>query len=283
VVGAQAKRNATSSLQTSFGVSERRACKLLIFPRSTNRYEPTKIDDSSFRDRIIYWADKKKRYGAPRIHQMLLREGLVINHKKTERIYQEEDLMIRRKSKKKNYKSETRVPLHEPTKCNEIWAMDFVSDQLSSGKTFRTLTLVDIFSKISPTIEVDHSITGLRVIRALEEAIELFGIPETICVDNGPEFICLALDKWAYEKGIKLSFSRKGKPTDNAYIESFNGKFRDECLNMNWFTTIDMARRLIEEWKIEYNEERPHSSISNLTPQEFYDREVRSVTYTDAA
>jgi putative transposase len=283
VVGAEAKRNATISLQNDFGVSERRACQLLMFPRSTKRYEPMKKDDSSFRDRIIYWADKKKRYGMPRIHQMLLREGLVINHKKTERIYREEDLAIRRKSKKKNYKSETRIPLHEPTECNEIWAMDFVSDQLSYGKPFRSLTIVDVFSKVSPSIEVDHSLTGLRVIRALEQAIVVAGSPKTICVDNGPEFICLALDQWAYERGIKLNFSRKGTPTDNAYIESFNGKFRDECLNMHWFLNIGMARSLIEQWRIEYNEERPHSSIGNLTPQEFFNREMEIKTYANAA
>jgi putative transposase len=283
VVGAEAKRNAVAHLQNDFEISERHACKLLKFPRSTNRYESMKIDDSLFRERVLYWADKKKRYGAPRIHQMLLRDGLVINHKKTERIYREEGLTIRRKSKKKKYKSENRIALHAPVASNEVWAMDFVSDQLSYGKAFRSLTIVDTFTKVSPVIEVDFSLTGLRVIRALEKAIDVLGQPKTICVDNGPEFICMALDRWAFERGVALNFSRKGTPTDNAYIESFNGKFRDECLNMSWFLNIDSARNLIEQWRIEYNEERPHSSINNLTPQEFLDREMRKINYLDAA
>jgi putative transposase len=270
VVGAQAKREAAQTIESEYRISERRACQLLDFPRSTKRYLSTKDDDSEIRERICYWADKRKRFGSPRIHQMLLRDGFIVNHKRTERIYSEEGLSLRSKSKKRRkYKSEVRVPLKEAIEVNDVWAMDFVSDQFSYGGRFRSLTVVDIFSKLSPAIEVDRSLTGLRVTHALDRAIEEYGKPRVICVDNGPEFICLALDKWASNHGVELSFSRPGKPTDNAFIESLNGKFRDECLNMNWFLSLDMAKEIIEEWRREYNEERPHSSIEYLTPAEF--------------
>lgn len=272
MVGAQAKREAVEILEEKYKVSERCACKLLEFPRSTKRYNSKKHDDSEIRGRILYWAEKRKRYGSPRIHHMLLRDGYEINHKKTERIYSEEGLSLKRKKRKKQYKSEIRTPLQEPTKANEIWAMDFVSDQFNYGGRFKGLTVVDVFTKISPLIEVDRSLTGIRIVQSLSKAIEEYGKPEAICVDNGPEFICIALDKWASDHNVKLSFSRPGKPTDNAYIESFNGKFRDECLNMNWFSSLSMAREIIEEWRIEYNEERPHSSIGYLTPKEFAER-----------
>jgi putative transposase len=272
VVEAQAKREAALTLEEEFRISERRACKLLSFPRSTKRYNSLKNDDLEIRSRILFWADKRRQYGSPRIHHMLLREGHLINHKKTERIYSEEGLSFRKKIKKKKYKSEIRVPLKEPVASNEIWAMDFVSDQLSYGQRFRGLTVVDVFNKVSPLIEVERSLTGVRVVQALTKAIELYGKPQIICVDNGPEFICIALDKWTNEHNILLSFSRLGKPTNNAYIESFNGKFRDECLNMNWFSSLSIAREIIEEWRIEYNQERPHSSLGYLTPKEFAEK-----------
>lgn len=269
MVGVQAKREAALALETNYKVSERRACTLLDFPRSTKRYRPQKPDDSDIRCRILYWAEKRPRYGSPRIHHMLLRDGFRINHKRTERIYSEEGLSLKRKSKKRKYKSEVRTPLQEPVAANDIWAMDFVSDQFSYGGRFRGLTVVDIYTKISPMIEVDRSLTGIRVVTALDRASDIYGYPKVICVDNGPEFVCIALDKWACNHGVKLSFSRRGKPTDNAYIESFNGKLRDECLNMNWFSSLEQAKDIIENWRIEYNQKRPHSSLGYLTPQEF--------------
>ncbi len=269
MVGVQAKREVVQNLKDDYKMSENHACKLLEFPRSTNRYISMKQDDSKIRERVLHWAEKRPRYGSPRIHHMLLRDGFKINHKKTERIYAEEGLSLRKKSKKRKYKSEIRTPLQEPQSPNEIWAMDFVFDQLSVGGKFKGLTVVDVFTKISPVIEIGRSLTGFKVVQVLTDTIEKYGKPESICVDNGPEFICITLDKWASENGVKLSFSRRGKPTDNAFIESFNGKFRDECLNMHWFSTLATAKQIIEEWRIEYNSERPHSSLNYLTPIEF--------------
>jgi putative transposase len=155
----------------------------------------------------------------------------------------------------------------------EILSMDFVSDRTSDGQKFRCLTLTDMYTRECPTIEVDHGITGQKVVRVLERLKMMDGVPDIITVDNGSEFISLAVDKWAYENNVKLSFSRPGKPTDNPFIESFNARFRDECLETHWFASLEQAKKLIEEWRIEYNEERPHSSLNNLTPKEFARRQ----------
>ena len=203
---------------------------------------------------------------------MLRREGFVINHKRTERIYKEEGLALRIRRRKKMAAIQ-RIEAPAPTRVNERWSMDFVSDALSSGRKIRALTMVDDYSRKCHRIEVDTSIGGQRVTRVLNEIAQGEGLPELITIDNGPEFIGKALDAWAYQRGVKLNFIRPGKPVDNSFIESFNGKFRDECLNDHWFTSLDEARRIIEDWRVDYNNERPHTSLDNLTPEEFLVKE----------
>lgn len=192
----------------------------------------------------------------------------MINLKRTERIYKEEGLSLRIRRRKK-LASQGRVELPKPQGINEQWAMDFVHDSLSNGRRFRILTVLDTYSRECLRVEVDRSITGFRVAEVLSEIGALKGLPERIVIDHGPEFISNALDEWAYRRGIKLHFIRPGKPVDNAFIESFNGRLRDECLNLNWFASMGQAKRVIQEWRIDYNHARPHSSLGNLTPAEF--------------
>jgi putative transposase len=199
---------------------------------------------------------------------MLKREGLVINHKHTERIYREEGLALQRKRRRKGAAG-TRLIMPSPQKPNERWSMDFVTDSIVTGRRFRALAIIDDFSRECPVIEVDTSLGGVRVVSVLDRLAETRGLPEVITMDNGPEFAGKTLDEWAYRKGVKLNFIRPGKPIENAYAESFNGRFRDECLNTNWFMSLRHARDIIEYWRRDYNEVRPHSSLNNRTPGEY--------------
>jgi len=220
------------------------------------------------RKRLRELAEQRKRFGSPRLHILLKREGLVINHKRTERLYREEGLALRKKRRRKGAAG-ARVILPSPNRVNEQWSMDFVTDSIVTGRRFQALTIVDDYSRECPAIEVDTSLGGRRVVQVLDRLAEIRGLPETITIDNGPEFAGRVLDEWAYRKGVKLNFIRPGKPIENAYIESFNGRFRDECLNINWFLSIKHARYLIEEWRKDYNEFRPHSSLKGSTPKEY--------------
>jgi putative transposase len=213
-------------------------------------------------------AERKRRYGYRRIHIILNREGLVRNHKKTERIYREEGLSLK-KRKRKRIRTDQRVPRPKPEAINEIWAMDYMADSLNSGRRFRILNIIDMGSRECLANEIDISIPGRRVTRVLDRLIFFRGKPKAILCDNGPEFTCMALDQWAYQKGIELMFISPGKPMENAFIESFNGKFRDECLNEHWFLNLRDAQFKIEAWRNEYNRERPHSSLNNMTPVEY--------------
>lgn len=213
-------------------------------------------------------AEQRKRFGSPRLHILLKREGLVMNHKRTERLYREEGLALRKKRKRKGAAG-ARVVIPFPKKTNERWSMDFVTDRIVTGRRFRSLTIVDDYTRECPAIEVDTSLGGRRVVSVLDRLAEVRGLPEVITIDNGPEFAGRALDEWAYRRGVKLSFIRPGKPIENAYIESFNGRFRDECLNTNWFISLKHARTIIEEWRKDYNEVRPHSSLKGFTPKEY--------------
>lgn len=213
-------------------------------------------------------AEQRKRFGSPRLHILLKREGLVINHKRTERLYREEGLALRKKRKRKGAAG-ARVILPSPKQTNERWSMDFVTDNIITGRRFRALTIVDDYSRECLAIEVDTSLGGRRVVAVLERLAQIRGLPGIITIDNGPEFAGRALDEWAYQKGVKLNFIRPGKPTENAYAESFNGRFRDECLNTNWFISLSLARSVIEEWRRDYNEVRPHSSLKGATPKEY--------------
>ena len=216
-------------------------------------------------------AQKRKRFGAPRIGVMLERQGWKVNHKKVERIYREEGLALRRRKRRKKFVG-PRIPMPVPARPNQHLSMDFVQDRLTSGRKIRTLTIVDNFSRECPAIEVDTSLGGRRVVRVLERLVERHGAPEAITIDNGTELDSKVMDEWAFKRKVKLDFIRPGKPNENAYGESFNGRFRDECLNENLFESLDEAREIIENWRNDYNEERPHSSLENLTPKEFAQR-----------
>jgi putative transposase len=191
-----------------------------------------------------------------------------VNHKRVYRLYREEGLAMRRR-KRRRFRAEARVPLALPETANEVWTMDYTHDELASGRKFRTLNLMDGYTREALAIEVDTSLPGLRVVRVLERLRERRGTPAAIQVDNGTEFTSRVVDQWAYQQGVALHFIERGKPVQNAFIESFNGKFRDECLNQNWFMDLGDARDRIEAWRVDYNAVRPHSSLRYLTPEEF--------------
>ena len=238
------------------------------------RHKPEDENELAVRERLKDLATKRPRFGCPRLHVLLRREGLKLNHKRTERIYREEKLSLRRKNKRKRVAG-LRLELPKPIKPNHIWGMDFVADTALNSRKIKALTIVDVYTRKCYRIEVDTSINGIRVCRTLDEIGEREGLPEVIMLDNGPEFAGKALDEWAYRKGIRLHFIRPGKPVENAYIESFNGRLRDECLNEHWFISLDHARKVIEDWRTDYNHARPHSSLGNLTPEEFIQKGVK--------
>ena len=260
-------------MRGSFGLSIRRACGLVELSRTSFAYKvKEKEDEEAIRKRLKELAERRRRFGCARLHVLLRREGVMINHKRTERIYRDEGLSLRIRRRKKTA-SCTRVEIPKPLHQNHIWTMDFMSDTLGNGRKLKVFSVVDEYTRRCHRIEVDTSLNGVRACRALSEVSQAAGLPEMIIIDNGPEFIGSALDKWAYERGVKLCFITPGKPVENAYIESFNGRFRDECLNENWFMSMHDARKIIEDWRIDYNHERPHSSLNYLTPEEFIQKE----------
>lgn len=194
---------------------------------------------------------------------------MTVNHKRVYRLYKEEGLSVRRRGRKRVAR-EARLPLPAPVGPNELWSLDFVSDALAWGRRIRLLCVIDAFTRESLAIEVDTSLPGVRVAQVLDRLIAERGAkPEEITLDNGPELTSRALDQWAYERGVRLRFIEPGRPVQNAFIESFNGRLRDECLNEHWFLTLAHAREIIEEWRTDYNQRRPHSALGNLTPLEF--------------
>ena len=257
-----------SHARESLGLSERKACELVNISASVYHYKPKDGNDAALRQRLREMAGERKRFGSPRLHIMLKREGLVINHKRTERLYREEGLALRRKKRRKGAAG-IRVMMPAPARANERWSMDFVTDSIVTGRRFRALAIIDDYSRECPAIEVDTSLGGRRVVNVLEKLSETRGLPDVITMDNGPEFAGRALDEWAYQRGIKLNFIRPGKPIENAFAESFNGRLRDECLNTNWFINLKHAREVIEAWRTDYNEVRPHSSLDGMTPKEY--------------
>ena len=261
------KRTLVQFLQVGFRVSQRKACRAIGVWPSTCRYRSQARDQTPLRMRIRELAAARVRYGYRRLHVLLQREGWRVNAKRIFRLYQLEGLSLRLKSRKKRVSAPRVVrPAERP---NERWSMDFVSDSLADGRRFRALTLVDNVSKMSPAIEAARSFAGGRVVEILERLALSHGLPQTISVDNGPEFISRALDAWAYRHGVRLEFSRPGKPTDNPFIESFNGHFRAECLGQHWFQSLEEARAIIEAWRVDYNSVRPHRALSQLTPEAF--------------
>ena len=260
------------------GLGVTRACGLVGISRSLYRYR-RRPEPAALAERLRELAAVKRRYGYRRLHVLLKREGFVVNRKRVQRLYREAGLTVRRRKRKRIGPVE-RHPLPKPVAANISWSMDFVSDGLADGRRIRCLMIVDHCTRECLAIEVDTSLTGKRVVAVLDRLIEQRGAPQSITVDHGPEFEGQALDAWAYQHDIRLAFIRPGKPVENAYIESFNGRFRDECLNEHWFITIEHARRLIERWRIEYNTERPHSSLGNQTPAEYADGLASAVIET---
>ena len=256
-----------------YRISIKRAAAVCLLARSLVYYKAHGRDDRVVRARIKEIATTRVRYGMARIHVLLRREGWQDNHKRVRRIYREEGLNLRSKRPRRSKAARHRSEQPQLTAPNECWSMDFVSDALFDGRRFRALTLVDNFSRECLEIETGASLKGEDVVQVMERMKLTRGVvPGRIKVDNGSEFISKALDKWAYENNVRLDFSRPGKPTDNAFIESFNGSFRDECLNVNWFLSLEDAKEKINAFKEDFNHFRPHSALGNLTPIEAIDR-----------
>lgn len=255
-------------MREQFGASQRHACQLVGIAPSTVRYRPRAKDDEPLRLRLAELARERSRFGYRRLWVLLRREGHLVNRKRVLRLYRLAGLSLR-KQKRKRMPSLIRGIPDLPTRENECWAIDFVSDALAWGRRFRCLTVVDCFTRESPAIEVDTSLPGARVVRVLDGLAFLRGLPQTILMDNGPELTSRVLDQWAYEHGVQLRFIDPGKPVQNAFIESFNGRFRDECLNQHWFVNLAQARKIVETWRLDYNRARPHSALGYLTPDEF--------------
>ena len=256
--------------QVAYAVSERRACELLRHPRATHRYASVKDDQAALRSRIKEIAGVHVTWGYQRIWIKLRREGWVVNRKRVYRLYREEGLCVGRHKPRRHRSAATRPELTKATHANESWSMDFMSDQLFNGRRFRLLTIVDDFTRESLAIEVDRGLRGDDVARVLDRIRAGRGaLPEKIRVDNGSEFTSKRVDQWAYLNGVRLDFSRPGKPTDNGHIEAFNGRLRAECLNENWFMSLADAKQKIAAWRLHYNQDRPHSALGNLAPEEF--------------
>ena len=250
-------------------ISERRACRLVGLSRTSYR-EPPAADAQTvaLSARIVELAHVRRRFGYRRIHDLLTREGHAVNHKRVWRLYRENNLAVRKRRKAKRI-SHGRQPLRKPTAVNQVWSLDFVMDALASGRRIKCLTIVDDFSRECVDIAVDHGIGGEYVTRLLEQAGQFRGFPAALRTDQGPEFTSRAFMAWAHGRGVQHLLNDAGSPTQNAYIESFNGKFRDECLNEQWFETLAQARQEITRWRRDYNEVRPHSAIGRIPPAQF--------------
>ena len=262
------RRAVVTRVQGRFDVSERHACVCLGFERTALRYEPVRpARDAPLRERLRELAAEYPRWGVPRLHWRLGREGAHVNYKRVERLYRLEGLAVRRRSRKRL--AVPRVPRPVVEQPNETWSIDFVSDQLASGRRFRSFTVIDSCTRECLTITVAHSLPSTAVIAALEAVIATRGQPVRLSLDNGSEFRSRAFDAWAADRGIALLFIQPGKPIQNSHIESFNGKFRDECLNQHWFLSLRDAQFHIERWRRSYNTDRPHEALHPMTPIEF--------------
>lgn len=268
MVTPDAKRKAVARTCEEHGVSQRRACVILRVDRSSVRYQSKPPDDADLREAIRHVAAKRRRFGYRRIHVMLERQGILMNQKKLRRLYREEKLQVRKRGGRKRALG-TRRPMLLPSRANERWSLDFVSDSFTDGRRFRVLAVVDDFSRECLALVADTSLSGLRVTRELTHLIQQREKPKTIVSDNGTELTSMAVLKWCQETSVEWHYIQPGKPMQNGFVESFNGSFRDECLNETLFTSLREARLKINEWKEDYNHNRPHSSLGNLTPSEY--------------
>jgi putative transposase len=264
VVTAPAKRVLVRTMQAS-GLTERRALRVIGMSASALRYEPTPDRNVELRESILALAQRHRRYGAEMIYLKLRQQGLKVNHKRVDRLYSEARLQIRRRKRKKVPVSD-RQPLVRPLAANEVWSMDFVFDRIAGGRVLKCLAIVDDGTHESVAALPEHAIGGNHLTRILDRLAWQRGLPKIIRTDNGKEFTGKAMLTWAHERGVILRLIEPGKPNQNAYIESFNGRLRDECLNEHWFTSLGHARVVIEAWRREYNEERPKKGLGGLTP-----------------
>lgn len=260
-----ARREAVAYLRVTFEVSERRACWALGADRASVRYRSIRPDDAAARVRLRELATIRRRFGYRRLHILLSREGIHMNHKKLRRLYREERLQVRRRGGRKRALG-TRSPLTTPQDANQRWSLDFISDALASSRRFRILAIVDDFTRECLALIADTSLSGLRVARELDALIAIRGRPAMIVSDNGTELTSMAILRWSQEQHIEWHYIAPGKPQQNAFVESFNGRLRDELLNETLFTSLDHAREALADWKDDYNTVRPHSAIGNVPP-----------------
>lgn len=255
-------------LVVGYKIARRHACQLVRLNRSSYYYQSQARDQSALTIRLKDLASARVRYGYRRLHVLLQREGWRINHKRVYRLYRQQGLSLRLKKPKKRV-SAIRVPLPAVTAPNACWSMDFMSDRLADGRRFRVLTLVDNFSRVSPALEAGFSLSGKHVVAVLERLAASGEKPGVLHVDNGPEFISRALDDWAHRNGVQLDFSRPGRPTDNPFIEAFNGRLRSECLDQHWFACLEEAKTCLEAFRIDHNRSRPHTALDMKTPEQY--------------
>ncbi|WP_320203887.1 IS3 family transposase [Agrobacterium rosae] len=260
------KRKLIDGMLVDWGISIRRACKVLTFDTSSYQYKSRRTGQAPLERRIKEICETRVRYGYRRVHVHLRRDGWTINMKKTRRIYSELGLQLRNKRPKRRVKAKLRDDRQAAVGPNDVWAMDFVHDQLATGRKLRILTVVDTHSRYCPATDARFTYRGEDLVQTLESISKGTGYPRTIRVDNGSEFISRDLDLWAYANNVTLDFSRPGKPTDNGFIEAFNSKLRAECLNAHWFLTLADSREKLETWRRYYNEDRPHSAIGYNVP-----------------
>jgi putative transposase len=266
-----ARREAVAHLQIAYEVSERRACSALGADRTSVRYRSCRPDDAAARARLRELASIRRRFGYRRLHILLRREGIVMNHKKLRRLYREERLQVRRRGGRKRALG-TRAPMALPQGPNQRWSLDFLSDAMTDGRRFRVLAIVDDFTRECLVLVADTSLPGLRVARELDTVIAIRGRPGTIVSDNGTELTSMAILRWSQERQIAWHYIAPGKPQQNAFIESFNGRLRDELLNETLFSSLAHAREALSFWKDDYNTIRPHSGLGNLTPAAYANR-----------
>lgn len=259
------KREAVAHLKQAHEMSERRACQVIGCVRMTIRYRSRRVDDVALRERLRALASERRRFGYRRLHIFLRREGYVVNHKRLFRIYREERLMVRKRGGRKRALG-TRAPMLVPLVPNDRWSLDFVSDQFACGRRFRILAIFDDCTRECLTAVADTSLSGQRVARELDLLLAVRGKPKTIVSDNGTELTSNAILCWADQTQVGWHYIAPGKPTQNAFVESFNGRLRDEFLNETLFTSLMQARLALEEWRRDYNNVRPHSRIGWLAP-----------------
>jgi putative transposase len=263
--------------QEQLGFSQRRACRLLSMARSTVRYRSRQQGDDALRARLRELAAQRPRFGYRRLHVLLRREGITVNHKRVERLYREEGLAVRRRTRK-SLKPIRRGRPALPQRANEQWALDFLQDALASGRKLRVLSIIDVFTREALALEVDTSLPGSRVVRVLERLCGQREQPARLVLDNGPELISRALEEWAHQHAVTLHFIDPGKPIQNAHCESFHGRLRDECLNEHWFLGLGDARQIVETWRQDDHQVRPHSALGYQTPVEFAQGTITAVS-----